>query len=222
MNRTFFLLILLISQSAVKAQSSCEVCNVFNQIRLENITSDLKDSILKYPKYYPQTNEPDYIEYYTLNIDSVKEQARIEFGFESGQSAYATDEIKLFKKTGGSYKVIYSHCTGANVILNQDRLIIYDYDVDTQLLKPDTITSSIFDYNLKDFFKHGAQDSVIADFETNIVFTYDLFYTDKYDVEMRLVCFLLSVNLMENENILGDTIGFKWINDRFVKTKPYF
>ena len=67
-----------------------------------------------------------------------------------------------------------------------------------------------------------AQDSVIADFETNIVFTYDLFYTDKYDVEMRLVCFLLSVNLMENENILGDTIGFKWINDRFVKTKPYF
>lgn len=222
MKRICIVWILLMFQYLIKAQTDCVVCDVFNQIKLENIDNKLKDSILTHTKYYPQTNDSDYIEYYSLTIDSVKEQVRIEFGFESGQKAYAIDEIKLFKKSDGNYKAIYSHCTGANAMLNQGELSIYDYNTKTRILSIDNLTRSLFQIGLKDFFKVNTPDSVITEFDSHSGFSYDLFYAEKNDIEFRLVNFLIFDHLKDNKDVSGNIIGFKWINDRFVRLEPYF
>ncbi len=222
MKRMIIVSVLILFHFFIKAQANNAVIKVLRQIELENISENLKDSILIYTNYYPPSEDSDYIEYYSLQIDSIIGSARIEYGFQSGQSAYSEDDIKLFKKSDNNYKVIYSHCTGANAMLNQNDLIIYDFDITTNLLKLDSTTNSIFDFKFKDFYKTGTPDSIIMNDMTPVEFYYDLFYPQKYDVELSLVSFLLSVNFQDNKNILGDIIGFKWINDRFIKSEPYY
>lgn len=165
------------------------------------------------------------IECYSLIIDSIQQKAIINFRFESGQSVYSVDEIKLFKKSDGNYKVIYSHHSGYSAALDQDDLIAYDYDVNARTLIVDTETSKFLDFNLYDFINWNKQDSLKIDtLIPPITHVYELYYVDmhNHDIELRLFSFSLSVDLEANENFLGNMMGFRWTGEKFIKLEPCF
>ncbi|MBC6994080.1 hypothetical protein H9S92_07905 [Lewinella lacunae] len=212
----------LLCQSCAPAQPPCVICDVVQQIKIEGVDAQLKDSILLHQRHYPDTSDADHIEYYSLTLDSIKGQARIDFGYESGQRAYAVDEISLFKKSDGNFKVVYSHFTGANSTVNQNDLLVFDYKPKTKNLTIDKVAAASLSVGFKDFFTAGTPDSVARDFEANADIYCSLFHEAENGIIFRLVNYLLSGPLRDNKYLLGEVIAFKWTGDAFVKSEPYF
>jgi len=215
------LLTLLFINTLGYSQLNDDWQSIFYQIEMVNIDRHIKDSILKYNKYYPISNSDQNIEYYSIELDTVSSTIRVEHGYESGQSGFQAFECKIIKTGKENDIVIYSEYSGANILATQNKLNVYNYNRRKKKLTADSYKEKLFRLSIRDFFEPSATDSVIINYELHASGFFDLNFANK-DVIYLLIDFSLAKEKTESAYLLGNAIEFKWVDNHFQRIGPYF
>jgi hypothetical protein len=178
-----------------------------------HLSLETRDSIIQGKTYYPATNTEDEILAYNYAYSAkVADYMLISMSFETEQQATGMIEIRCFKKLNGDYLVVVSETGGIwQVSYHQHRLSAFVYTKNKKLIAYSKKLFPILDETA--FMKHGTPDSIKNLVVKNSNLSFDL---SQKNVILGLTSGYLSNNQSVRPWLKGDSIYFKWINDRFV------
>jgi hypothetical protein len=139
--------------------------------------------------------------------------------FETGQSAFSIYELRAWKTTSQQFIIVYSEVSGAPGVFGQGDLLVFEYGKDKTLrpAKQELLPSSM---GLGDFLKSNTPDSVAGKYASYSNNSYNLM-----DAEGEVTYYLyesFEAYGIDRKWLLGNVIAFRWVDDHFERSKPYF
>ncbi len=184
------------------------------------LPEEARDTLVRQGKYYPPDNEPDVeVVAYNLSVDSAHNYLRIEMNYETGQRAFSIYELRAWKTASQDFVVVYSEHGGLPIAFQQGDLLVFEYGKDKTLrpAKKELLPSSM---GLEDFLKPNTPDSVAGEYASYSNTSYDLM-----DAEGEVTYYLyesFEAYGIDRKWLLGNVIAFRWVDDHFERSKPYF
>jgi hypothetical protein len=212
--------VLLLLPRTVVAQCIADFFLLMPEEQYDYLPKAAKDSLLAQGSYYPPSNIPDEeVIVYHLSLDSAANYLRVEMNFETGQSAFSIYELRAWKTTSQSFIVVYSEVSGAPGVFGQGDLLVFEYGKDKMLqpAKKELLPSSM---GLNDFLKPNTPDSMAGKYASYSNNSYSLI-----DAEGEVTYYLyesFEAYGIDRKWLLGNVIVFRWVDDHFERSQPYF
>lgn len=185
----------------------------------KEFSAKTKDSLLGGKSYYPASNDSEEVIVYKLEqLDLERNWLRIEMGYESGQRAFKTIELRSFKTKTGNSIIVFSDYSGVSHQSWQNNISVFSYTRAKKMRKippPGLITK----FSIKEFLKINSPDSIIKKYEGYFSVNYELGYRGS-NITLNLYGALYENDF--DSWLAGDVIEFIWNGDRFIKQKPTF
>ncbi len=160
-------------------------------------------------------DEPNEICRYYL--DTIKYTLRREF--QSGGVSVSELRILFLDNT---IKILSSDFSGTTSFTNQNNIEIYDYDYNKMSFLLDSVNTSFFSVDLKDYFKENTPDSVVLEFESHSSHFFQIVYIEAGIAENKLFDESFDKEITNNNWLKGNIITYYYENNKFRKSGPYF
>jgi hypothetical protein len=195
------------------------ICSLYRKFEKINETDSVTNFLFKKGKFVKEIEDGTYTT--IMEIDSTKNALRIE-DTETNNSSFYVKEYRISNSKGNLLKFIHSEYLGTNAFTSQEKFEIYDYDFKTNTFKFDSASIKLFTCDVKDFFYKTTPDSIIETYSRHSSNFFQIVYNDFGVATYILDDHLTAARQERNKWIIGNTIKFDLINNRFIRSRPYY